>query len=478
MRETVRIIVTTYFTSGFGTTERELKLDDLPVRGTLPTWLRGTLIRNGPGTFQVGQQRYRHWFDGLAMLHRFAFHNGRVSYANKFLESRAYDAAQANGRISYSEFATDPCRSLFGRVATVFSPKLTDSAKVNIARIAQKYMALAETPIQVEFDPETLKSVGVFSYEPKTFGSMTTVHPHVEGDSAYNMVTRYNAISHYRFYRLKSNAAPELLAERPSREPGYLHSFGMSQNYFVLAEFPLVVNPVSLLLWLRPYIENFAWKPRRGASFSVIERRTGRLAGRFQADPFFAFHHVNAVEQGDELLVDLVGYDDASIIQHYYLQRLADPTIELPWGTLRRYRLPLRKRRGRVQGETLADACMELPRFDYERLNMRPYRYIYAVGVQPGQRQGFYNQLVKVDAASGKSWAWHEPDCFPGEGVFVGAPDRQAEDEGVVLSVVLNAAKGTSFLLALDAQTFSERARAELPHNVLFGYHGEFFSQQ
>ena len=35
-----------------------------------------------------------HWFDGFAMLHRFSFADGDVSYANRFLESRAYRAAR------------------------------------------------------------------------------------------------------------------------------------------------------------------------------------------------------------------------------------------------------------------------------------------------------------------------------------------------------------------------------------------------
>jgi carotenoid cleavage dioxygenase-like enzyme len=44
-----------------------------------------------------------------------------------------------------------------------------------------------------------------------------------------------------------------------------------------------------------------------------------------------------------------------------------------------------------------------------------------------------------------------------------------------VLSVVLDSVRGTSFLLVLDASGFIEVARAELPHPVLFGYHGQFF---
>lgn len=469
---------TSAYDLGFGASERELAVDDLPVEGRLPDWLEGTLVRNGPGTFRVGEQRYRHWFDGLAMLHKFSFRRGRVGYANRFLETRAYEAARAEGRISYSEFATDPCRSLFSRVMAVFSPRITDSAKVSVARIAEKYLALAETPIQVEFDLETLRSVGVFSYEQGQVGQMTTVHPQFDpaGDEVYNLVTRYHQRSHYRFYRMRGAGRPELAASMAVGEPGYLHSFGMSRNYLVLAEFPLVVNPLSLLLWLRPYIENFRWKPGRGAPFYVFDRRTGRLAGRFEADPYFAFHHVNAFERGDELVVDLVAYEDAGIIQSYYLSRLADEHAELPWGRLRRYRLPLRAGRGRATYETVADVCMELPRFDYERLNMDPsYRYVYAVSLRPEQRRGFYNQLVKVDAQTGATAAWHAPECYPGEPIFVGAPGRRAEDEGVVLSVVLDAARGCSFLLALDAQSFEERARATIPQHVLFGYHGEFF---
>ncbi len=52
---------------GFKTESPEVTLDNLPVQGQLPNWLQGTLVRNGPGTFEVGQQQYRHWFDGLAM---------------------------------------------------------------------------------------------------------------------------------------------------------------------------------------------------------------------------------------------------------------------------------------------------------------------------------------------------------------------------------------------------------------------------
>ena len=465
---------------GFGESP-EVALDDVPVRGELPAWLTGSLLRNGPGTFQVGERRYRHWFDGLAMLHRFTIQEGRVSYANRFLETESYRIARDEGRIAFSEFATDPCRSMFARAMAVFDPQPTDSAKVNIARIADHYLALAETPIQVEFDPDTLRTVGVAGWDRSDFGRMTTVHPHLDEErhEAINLVTRYGALSTYVFRRVDTSD-PGLLqgdtfASRAVREPSYIHSFGMSERHVVLVEFPLVVNPISLLLWLRPYIENFRWKPGRGTRIHVFDRKSGALVRSAVADPFFAFHHVNAYDDEDgSVVVDLVAYDDASVIESFYLHRLSEPDVRIPPGTLRRLRVPLAGPDERLHAEVVSPTGIELPSIDYARRNTSAHlRYVYGVSVR-GDR-GFYDRLVKIDVAARTTATWDEPDCYPGEGVFVGRPDRVAEDDGVVLSVVLDAARGTSFLLVLDAATFTEIARAELPHPVLLGYHGQFY---
>jgi beta,beta-carotene 9',10'-dioxygenase len=71
---------------------------------------------------------------------------------------------------------------------------------------------------------------------------------------------------------------------------------------------------------------------------------------------------------------------------------------------------------------------------------------------------------------------WTENGCHPGEPVFVARPDSfQEEDDGVVLSVVLDSNKGNPFLLVLDAKSFEEIARAEVPHHIPFGFHGQYY---
>jgi carotenoid cleavage dioxygenase-like enzyme len=472
------VVLKTAYKLGFGSSENELTLSDLPITGTFPDWLTGTLFRNGPGTFQVGQQRYRHWFDGLAMLHKFSFRNGTVSYANRYLDCKAYRSARTEGKITYSEFATDPCHSILGRAKAVFSPKLTDSAKVNITRLEARYFALGETPMQIEFDPETLKSIGVLSYEPNTRTHVTTVHPQFDPHTgmAVNLVTHFGRISEYRFYQISPSAGSRRIASVRVKQPAYLHSFGMSEHYIILAEFPLVVNPLALLFQARPFIENYHWKPERGTRFLILNRQTGQLVSEQTTDAFFAFHHVNAIEENDRLLVDLVSYPNPDIISAFYLDTIESERSKLPTGTLTRYELNPNSD-GPVQRTALAPAGLELPRYDEDQMVWkRTYRAVYGVGVRDSGKSSFYDQLVKNDIKTGSSAVWNEPGCYPGEGVFVGHPERQREDEGVVLSVVLNETTGTSFLLALDAESFTEIGRAELPHPVLFGYHGAYHS--
>lgn len=40
------------------------------VRGSIPTWLNGYLLRNGPGSLKVGDQQFEHLFDSAALLHK------------------------------------------------------------------------------------------------------------------------------------------------------------------------------------------------------------------------------------------------------------------------------------------------------------------------------------------------------------------------------------------------------------------------
>jgi carotenoid cleavage dioxygenase-like enzyme len=457
---------------GFSTLERETVIDELPLSGELPAWLSGSLLRTGPAKFEVGEQRLRHWFDGLAMLHRFTVADGKVSYGNRYLQSRSYRAAEEHGKLVYGEFATDPCRSLFKRVQSMFQPgkALPDNANINVTHLGERFIAMTETPMPVQFDPHTLQTAGVQPYQVP--GVLTTAHPHLEraDGGMLNYAAKLGRVSSYRFFHVAPDqSAPRVVCSIPVKEPAYMHSFGLSERWLVLAEFPLVVNPLALALSGRPYIENYRWKPELGTRFTLVERSTGESIGGFQSDACFAFHHVNAYDDGGEVVVDICAYADARVIEDLYLDRLRSGEAPLATAELTRFRLRLSDRS--VSRERLSDADLELPRINYGRCNERPYRYVWGNSNGPA---GWIERILKIDTSDGSTQSWSQDGCFAGEPVFVARPGAEDEDDGVLLSVVLDAVAETSFLLVLDAADLHEFARARVPHHIPFSFHGQF----
>jgi carotenoid cleavage dioxygenase-like enzyme len=251
--------------------------------------------------------------------------------------------------------------------------------------------------------------------------------------------------------------------------PAYVHSFGMSERYLVLAEFPFVVNPIELALSGRAYIENYKWEPERGGRLHVFERSSGRLHRTYEVESGFSFHHVNAWEEDGELVCDLLRHDDPSVIDLLYLDRAREGVGEAPPVRLRRYRMDLGSER--VRERNLSEQSFELPRIHPERVT-KPYRWVW--GTATSESGAWTDQIVKVDAETGEVELWSEPGSFPGEPIFVPAAGGRGEDEGVLLSVVLDSERETSYLLVLDAQTLAERARARVPHQIPFHYHGMY----
>ncbi|HEY4096122.1 MAG TPA: carotenoid oxygenase family protein [Baekduia sp.] len=457
---------------GFTDQTEEVRVPELAVSGAVPVWLAGGLVRVTPAQMDFERRSVTHWFDGMAMLNRFGFADGTVSYASRFLDTDARREALASGGAAVSGFATDPCRSLFQRIQSTFRTDLTDNANVNLTRLGDEYLAMTETPIPVRFDPETLATLG-HDKGAARFGQLTTAHPHhdPERGELVNFAAQLGRKSEYRVYARRTVDEGRVLATMPVREPAYMHSFALTPRFVVLIENPLVVNPLKLALSGKAFITNYAWKPERGVRIHAFSRATGALHRSWKADPFFVFHTINAFEEGGDLVVDLCTYEDASIIGLLELEGLRAGTNApvRAWPT--RLTLPLAG--GAVASRRLADVDLELPRIDYRRRNGHDYRYVY--GASSGDSP-FLKRLVKLDVNDGTSLVWDEPGAWAGEPVFVPRPGAEAEDDGVVLSVVLDADAGRSFLLVLDAGTFQELARAEAPHHVPFGFHGQFFS--
>jgi carotenoid cleavage dioxygenase-like enzyme len=456
---------------GFTSLEREVVVDSLPVSGTLPAWLSGSLLRNGPARFEVGEDRYWHWFDGLAMVHRFTLADGRVSYANRFLRTPAFLEAERTHRIACSEFDTDPHRSPLERVAAIFRSAGSDNANVNIVPYGKNYLALTETPLPVEFDAATLETRGILHFDDSVAGQITTAHTHHDRArrATFNILIEIARKATYKVIRIDDGTLRrDVIATLQVDEPAYMHAFSTTDNYVIIAEYPLVVRPLDLAFRRKPFIENYRWLPGRGTRFHVFHKDGGARAGTYEAGAFFAFHHINAFEEGGAIVIDIAAYEDASIIGDFQIGHVLDSGSRVAQASFRRYRL--------TPGHTSAEVEMlpstiELPRVAPDRA-AAAYRYAYGVnstGAPPS-----FDALVKVDVHERNAATWSAPHAYPGEPVFVARPSAVDEDDGAVLSVILDADAGASYLLVLDARTFTELARVHVPHHIPFGFHGMF----
>ena len=45
-------------------------IESYTVLGTIPAWLNGHVMRNGPGEFDIGPDTFKHFFDGHTLIHK------------------------------------------------------------------------------------------------------------------------------------------------------------------------------------------------------------------------------------------------------------------------------------------------------------------------------------------------------------------------------------------------------------------------
>lgn len=482
-KEYVNLIPNTY-RLGFTNLDKEVRIDKLEVTGSIPSWLAGTLIRNGPGKFSAKKSWVSNWFDGLTMLHAFTINNGNVKYINKFLKSKDYEHTLKTGKMDYAGFVQDPCSSTFKHLFTQFftHPKNEiNNANVNVAKFTNKFIALTETPLPVEFDLQTLNTLGVMNYNdeyPKT-NIHDTAHPHYDSIAKEHLgyFTKFGSTSSHNLFRIKHGTTKrEIIALYQTNEPSYMHSFGLTKNYAILTGLPLIASPLSLKFLNKGFIQNFSWKPELGTKFIVFDRVKNLLIGTFKAESFFAFHVVNAFEENRNIIIDIVTYNDPSIIYkdsllENLLKQKENQIISRP--ILKRFTIDLDNHK--VTSKVLSNESIELPRINYENYNTKDYNYVY--GYAGFDHPLTANKLVKINVKTGEIKQWSQEKCYTGEPVFIQKPGSTTEDDGVVLSVILNAQTATSFLLILDAKDFTELARAQVPHHIPFGVHGQYFAE-
>lgn len=495
----------------------------LTVEGDIPEYIKGTLIRNGPGLFGSltdPPRRYTHIFDGLAKLTRYHFNGlGEVNFSTQFIRSPLYDRIVKRKRdlpaVTTAGPTEPPVSKLANLVTTLATGSKYGNTNVNVhelSGIGGPLLAVTDAPFIYEVDKTTLQTKGEFRYPNKIVQSggielFSTAHPHALGGYSYNIFTeiRPGRATLVHLVRIDKRGYRTILGTItcPPNEIPYIHDFSITPNYAIIAVWPLTV-PFNAMINGRGFMPQLTWEGnQRGTKihvFSLAGKSDKLPLASYESAPLWAYHHVNAYEEGTEVVMDVCAYSTPGIVsgQHAFLyipnildrEKLAKQERA---GIVHRWRLPLPgsggyRSGGMVYPEVLRATDEKGQQYEsdlvtfYEGLRGRHYQYSYGMtgyaGNGPNRGDFLEWGLVKQDhsraSSPGSASVWKAPSAYPSEPIFIPRPNAKAEDDGVLVSQVYDGVRRETFLLVLDAATMRELARAYTGIRVPSSFHGAF----
>jgi torulene dioxygenase len=398
--------------------------------------------------------------------------------------------------------------------------KESEAAETDASQRLKCLIAKTDANALQALDPVTLNPIPViedhsrYSYgdiNPEFTGALSAAHHQYDpstGDVYNVLVDPKGPNTAYQIMHSNAKQQARLLTVIRYPKACYIHSMALSKKYLILILQPWYMGWMGLKpFFSQSFLDGLEWDGKSRAQFYVIDRTTGEVKPPYAAEkPLFFFHTMNSWDNDDnnEICIELVGSDSPSIAYKLLTENLCKGNDELKSGVQstpemlpedlaegRRYTISLNADKPQpIQYEAVTVKGIELPRFNSSKAG-RKTKYVYGIlnsnlglNLETGGTSNLFQAIAKFDTASKTNIIWEAKDEYPGEPIFIPDPtvssdgDAAQEDNGVVLSVVLDGNTRQSYLLVLDAKTFQPMAKAKLPCHVPFGFHGSFIGNQ
>ncbi|MGP4026130.1 carotenoid oxygenase family protein [Actinomadura sp. 3N407] len=435
------------------------------IDGKLPEGLAGTLYRNGPGRWQVGESLLDHIFDGDGMLSMFVFPgDGRIRYRNRYVRTRHYRHGQRKGRVGLRGLGT---QRPGGRLGNMFRPP-ANVANTGVVLHGGQLLALWEGGRPFRLDPDSLDTFGEHSFGGRLkMASAFSAHPSrcpVTGE-LFNFGMDFTRVRSLRCYRVDPAGALHHMPRVSLPYTPWNHDFALTRRHLVFVINPVIPKAAPILLGSGSIADGLTYEPHRPTCFTLVPRDGGK-ARVIEHEALLGFHFVNAFEDGDDTVIEFVRFADWDQVA----TRFRDfRTSDFPWGdALMRYRVTPS---GEVEGQEVCALPMELPHADVRQAG-RPHRYTYFAG-----RTETSTGVHAYDHTTGRRTV-HElpPGHGFGEPVFVPRAPDAAEGDGWLMVLAYDPDAHRSRLIVLDARDMESEplAVAHLRHHIPMGFHGSF----
>ncbi|MGI5327974.1 carotenoid oxygenase family protein [Actinomadura nitritigenes] len=443
--------------------EHDYEIDE--IDGHLPKDLVGTLYRNGPGRWQVGETLLDHIFDGDGMLSLFAFPgDGRIHYRNRYVRTRHYRYGQRKGRVGLRGLGTQRPGGVLGNM---LRPPV-NVANTGVVLHGGQLLALWEGGRPYRLDPDSLETLGEHSFDGRLkLMSAFSAHPSrcpVTGE-LFNFGMDFTRLRSLRCYRVDPNGELHHMPRISLPYSPWNHDFALTRRYLVFVINPVIPKAAPILLGSGSIADALTYEPHRPTCF-VIAPRDGGKARVIEHEALLGFHFVNSFEDGDDVVVEFVRFADWDQVA----TRFRDfRTSDFPWGdALMRYRV---SPSGSIEEQEVCNGPMELPHADVRQAG-NPHRCTYFAG-----RTKTSTGIHAYDHVTGRQATHELPSGHGfGEPVFVPRAHEADEGDGWLLTLAYDPDEHRSRLLVLDARDVESDplAVAHLRHHIPMGFHGSF----
>jgi len=438
----------------------------LKVVGELPRELNGTLYRNGPNPqFDAPGA---HWFVGDGMLHAFHLENGRASYRNRWVRTPKWQAEHDAGRALFGGFGR--------KLPDVPASTIQDGgvANTNIIFHGGRLLALEEGHPPTEIEPGTLATRGYCNYGGSIAGPFTA-HPKIDPVSGEMMFFGYNAAGPFSpALSFGSVNAAGVVTRFDRFEAPYasmVHDFAVTENHLLFPVLPITGSMARAMSGRPPY----AWEPDKGAYVGVM-KRNGSASDLvwFRAESCYVFHIMNAWEDGDRIIADVMQCDEAPLFTHPD----GSPTDPVKSNArLCRWTFDLAGNTDRFTQTYLDDVTGEFPRIDDRRAGVASNHGWYACANSDLPMFKAFSGIMHVSGKGSRLGRYQLPvgDTIS-EPVFVARGDDATEGDGWLLAVVYRWRDNRSDLAVFNAADVEAgpTALVQLAHRVPDGFHGNW----
>ncbi|KAI8950060.1 carotenoid oxygenase [Xylaria longipes] len=377
------------------------------------------------------------------------------------------------------------------------------------------YLATDASLIQ-EISLETLEPIGLarqHSLHPLLKGPLSSAHAQRDPKTGdlFNFNLDMGRCATYRVFRTNAaDGTTDILATISASDlkPAYIHSFCLSPSFVILCVPSSHIGYMGISVpWNGNVVDAIEpFDSSKLCKWFIIDRRDHRgVVATFESRAGFFFHSINSFEEYNEytgdinIFCDVIEYPSTDIIRAFEMDVLLhtkgkEDIYVKDEQRIRNCLQRIVRHRFRVPANKPGNSCPtesdkvleiksphagELPTINPSYAT-RKYRYVY--GLATYGYSTLHDTIVKTDLTTRQTVPWHGPAGHtPGEAIFVPRPrqltdvnrnSEKDEDDGVLLSVVLDGYGKTSYLVCLDAKTMKELGRAICDWAIGHGFHG------